>query len=152
MQPTQITAEGLKKLQAEHDELVSVKKLAAIDRLGKARAMGDLAENSEYHAAKEDLAVVHGRIRELEELLKKAVVVEQEVNGHTVTIGSTVKVLANGTEMTFHIVGEFEANPMEQKLSSKSPIGNGLLKKKVGDVVMITLPKGQQEYKVLAIS
>ena len=152
MQPTQITAEGLKNLKAEHDELVSVKKPAAIDRLGKARAMGDLSENSEYHAAKEDLAVVHGRIRELEELLKKAVVVEQEVNGHTVTVGSTVKVLADGNETTFNIVGEFEANPMEKKISSTSPIGAGLLKAKVGEEVIITLPNGTKKYKVLAIS
>ncbi len=152
MKPTHITPEGLKKLQTEHDELVRIKKPAAVERLGRARAMGDLSENSEYHAAKEDLAVVHGRIRELEELIKKAVVVEQESDGHTVTLGSTVRVLADDTETTYTIVGEFEANPMEHKISSTSPIGSGLMKSRVGDTVTIQLPSGVKKFKVLELT
>ncbi|MEO6509271.1 MAG: transcription elongation factor GreA [Patescibacteria group bacterium] len=145
------TQSGFDKIKQEYAEITSTKKLKAIDRLQKARAMGDLSENSEYTAAKEDLSFVEGRIRELEEIMKNAEVVEHHADENTVDVGCKVIVEINGKQDAFYIVGEFEANPMEKKLSQTSPIGKALFGKKKGDVVEVQAPAGMMKYKIVDI-
>ena len=122
-----------------------------MDRLKTARAMGDLSENSEYSAAKDELAFVEGRIQEIEELLKNVEVVKNHHNGHIVDLGCLVTVQVDGNQDQLQIVGEFEADPMNKKLSSTSPIGKALLNKHVGDEVEVEVPAGKMKYKILDI-
>ena len=151
MKKVQLTQHGLDQLQKELDELKNNKRNHAVTRLHDARAMGDLSENSEYTAAKEDLAFIEGRILEIEELLKNVEVVENISHGPLVALGSKVKVTVNDIEDELQIVGEYEADPMNKKLSSTSPIGSALLNKKVGDIVEVQVPAGIMKYKILAI-
>lgn len=146
----QFTKDGYKKLKAELSELQSTQRPAAVDRLQKARAMGDLSENSEYTAAKEELAFVEGRIKEIEELMKRAEIVESQ-STPGISIGVDVTVERDGREETYSIVGEFEADPMQKKLSATSPIGQALLGKKEGDMVEVEVPAGKLHYKILKI-
>jgi transcription elongation factor GreA len=113
--------------------------------------MGDLSENSEYAAAKENLEFIENRIKELEEILQNAQVAETPKNDNIVELGETVVVSKNGQTQIFTIVGEFEANPLEGKISVNSPIGKGLLGKKVGEEVSIETPAGVFVYKIIEI-
>jgi transcription elongation factor GreA len=151
MASTQLTQDGYKKLVSELDELKDKKKPLAIDRLQKARAMGDLRENNEYAAAKEDLAFIEGRIRELEELIKNAEVVQAATDTNKVQIGDTVIVKQNGKKETYTIVGEFEADPMQKKLSNSSPIGKALLGKELGETINVDVPVGTIKFEILEI-
>ncbi len=151
MAKIQLTKQGYEDLQKEYQGLLKNKKPQAVDRLQKARAMGDLSENSEYTAAKEELAFVEGRIREIEEILNQAEVVENHSSGDKVDVGSSVVVDNNGSQETFQIVGEFEADPMNKKLSQNSPIGQALINKKVGDLVEVNIPAGKVQYKIVEI-
>ncbi|QQS43877.1 transcription elongation factor GreA [Candidatus Roizmanbacteria bacterium] len=146
----QFTKDGYKKLESELQELQTTQRPAAVDRLGRARAMGDLSENSEYTAAKEELAFVEGRIKEIEELMKRAEVVESQPS-HGISIGAEVTVEREGREETYSIVGEFEADLMQKKLSATSPIGQALIGKKEGDMVDVEVPAGTIHYKILKI-
>lgn len=148
---TQLTQEGLKNLETELDQLIQTKRPVAIERLQKARAMGDLSENSEYSAAKDELAFVEGRIKEIELILRNAEIVQNHTNGLEISLGSQITVEVNNEKDFFTLVGEFEADPMAKKLSSTSPIGKALLGKKVNDVVEIEVPSGKIIYKVLSI-
>lgn len=151
MKKIQFTQDGYTKLQHELDLLKKTKLPQALDRLQKARAMGDLKENSEYTASKEDLAFVEGRIRELEELLHNATIVEVNTEEGAIKIGCSVEVETNGKKTEFMIVGEFEADPMSQKLSHTSPIGSALLGKKKGDKVEIEVPAGKNVYTIINV-
>lgn len=148
---TQLTKEGLEILQKELKELIEDKKPKAIDRLQKARNMGDLSENSEYTSAKESLAIFEDRIFEIQETIKIAEVVEDRHNNHEVSLGSHVLVSTDGVEKDFHIVGEYEADPTTNKLSITSPIGKSLIGKKVGDSVETVVPDGSIQYKIIKI-
>jgi transcription elongation factor GreA len=147
----QFTSAGFENIKNELKELNETKKQKAIDRLQKARAMGDLSENSEYTAAKEDLGFIEGRVRELEEIIKNAEVIEKASDENTVEIGSNLVLEVNGKKDTYTIVGEFEANPLEKRLSQTSPIGKALLGKKKGETVSIDVPAGTMQYKILDI-
>ncbi len=151
MQTNQLTKEGFENLKKELDELVKTKRPYAVERLHKARSMGDLSENSEYTAAKEELAFVEGRILEIEEILKTVQVVENHNGSHSVEVGTSVVVETGGSQELFQIVGEFEADPMNKKLSHTSPIGQALLGKKVGDTVEVIVPAGKTKYKIIEI-
>ncbi len=151
MNQTQLTREGFEKLQNELNDLKETKRPLAVDRLKKARAMGDLSESSEYTSAKEDLAFVEGRILEIEAMLKGAVVVETAKNKDFAAIGSTITVKFNGQEDTYKLVGEFEADPLEKKLSITSPLGKALLGKKKGDTVEVEAPSGKMTYQITFI-
>lgn len=151
MKKVQLTKPGLENLQKELDQLKNVKRTHAVQRLHNARAMGDLSENSEYSAAKEDLAFIEGRIQEIEELLKNVEVVRNNNHTSKVMLGNYLKVQVNNSEDEIQIVGEFEADPMHKKLSSGSPIGKALLNKKVGDSVEVQVPAGKMSYKILEI-
>ena len=149
MKKYQLTQQGFENLQKEYDEFTKIRRPKAIERLKTARAMGDLSENSEYSAAKEDLAFVEGRIQEIETLLKNAEVIQNKTNNLIVTLGSLVTVETDDIKDQLQIVGEFEADPLNKKLSSTSPIGSALLNKKIGDLVEIEVPDGKKNIKYL---
>lgn len=151
MNKVQLTKAGRDKLEVELKDLKDNKRPIAVERLQKARGMGDLSENSEYSAAKEGLAFVEERIKEIEEILKHSDVVENHTDGHEVSLGARVTVEMNGKKDTFYIVGEYEADPDQKKLSNTSPIGKALLGKSVGNIVEIEVPAGKTIYKILKI-
>lgn len=145
-----MTKEGLAQLQGELDDLAKKKRPLAVTRLASARELGDLSENSEYAAAKQDLAFIDGRIAELEEILHGAKVITNHVKGH-VDVGCTVTLTINGQKEVFTLVGEWEADPMQKKISHESPLGKALLGKKVGDMAIVEAPAGKVNYKILNI-
>jgi transcription elongation factor GreA len=151
MRKIQLTKQGLENLKKELEDLEKNKRTKAVDRLQKARAMGDLSENSEYTAAKEELDLIERQIVEMKAIVENAEVIESSNNKQSVNIGSTVLVEVNGVKDEYTIVGEFEANPLEKKLSHTSPIGKALMGKKVGDQIEIEVPAGKVRYKVIAI-
>lgn len=145
-----LTKEGLAELQAEYEDLLNVKRPIAVKRLSDARDLGDLSENSEYTAAKQDLSFMDGRIAELEEILHNATVVTTHTKS-SVGVGSTVTVHINGKKERFIVVGEWEADPMQKKISHESPLGKALIGKKVGEQIEVDAPAGKILYKVVSI-
>ena len=148
----EITKEGLEKLQKQLKELKEKDRPKVVDRLAHARAEGDLSENSDYHNAREELEFLDGRIQELEQVVKNSVVVKNNGSADGVAIGTTVKVKVNGGKNEFYIVGEWEANPAESKISHASPLGQALVGKKVGEKVEVEVPAGKLTYEILEIS
>ena len=146
-----LTQEGLNKLEAEHKELVDVKRKDITERISKAREFGDLSENSEYDTAREEQSFTEGRILELEEILKHSSVISDKIKHDIVEMGSKIKVDVGGKKDEFSIVSSVEANPAEGKISNESPVGQALLGAKVGDVVKAT-SSITSTYKVLEIS
>lgn len=149
----QMTQQGYDELVAELAELENTKLPAAIQRVASARAHGDLSENAEYHAAREDLSMLEGRLDEVKSILQRAQVVSTNGNG-VIGIGTQVTVQVAGKKGTqvFQIVGEWEANPTEKKISEKSPLGQALAGKKVGDEVAIEVPAGQLTYVIQQVA
>lgn len=145
-----LTKEGMTELKREHDELLNTKRPDVVARLAAARSQGDLSENSEYAAAKQDLAFIDGRIAELEKVMLEAKIVVTHSKTR-VDVGSKVTLHVNGKKDTFTIVGEWEADPKEKKISNSSPLGKSLLGKKVGEKVEVEAPIGKILYKVLRI-
>ena len=147
------TKEGIEKLKEELRQLVEEKRPALVKRVARARSFGDLSENSEYSNAREELNILDGRIEELKEILKKAVVVKKKAsaNSQIVKIGSRVTVATDGQTLTFTLVGEWEADPAAKKISHQSPLGKALLGKKVGDKVEIEAPAGKILYTIKKI-
>lgn len=141
------TSQGLQELKGELKKLQD-RLPAVIKRVATARELGDLAENAEYHAAREDHSWIQGRIEELEAILSRAEVIEQS-NGDSVSLGNQV-VLVNkqGDEVEYHIVGQWEADPQKQKISHESPIGQALVGKKVNEKVEVQAPAGKITYTV----
>ncbi len=154
MKKTIVTKEGLKKLQDELNELKTVTRVKVGNDLKKARAFGDLSENSEYDEAKNEQAKVEGRIMELEELLKNVEVVEGTDNKKSgIGFGSAVTVIdENGNEAEYTIVGTAEANFLENKISNESPVGAALIGKKTGDVVTFDTPGGKRTLKIKKVT
>ena len=151
-QDVYVTGEGLKELKEELRVLVEQKRPALIERVATARAHGDLTENSEYTAAREDLAFVEGRIEEIEVLIAKAKLIKNNhAANNKVVLGCKVTVKVNGKEQTFEVVGEWEADPLEQKISHTSPLGQALLGKGKGEKVEIEAPAGKVTYHILKI-
>jgi len=124
---------------------------AAIERVSRARDFGDLSENAEYHAAKEELSFIEGRIEELEEIIKKADVVTTPNNSSEVAVGCKVTVEVDGKEFTYEVVGEWEADPIKKKISHTSPLGTALIGRKKGEEVKFDAPAGSVIYKVKKI-
>lgn len=147
-----VSPEFLTKLQAELKDLKTVKRRELANRIETAKSLGDLSENAEYHEAKDALGFVEGRILEIEDLLKNAVIVEREAGASNVRVGTTVTVSVNGKEKEFTIVGSNEADPLAGKISNESPIGQSLLGAKAGDHVEVETPSGTTVYEVLRIS
>ncbi len=147
-----LTKDGLEKLKNELSELLKEKRPAVAQRIKEARDMGDISENAEYDAARQEQAFVEGRIAELEELIKNAEVITKEANTGEVQIGCKVTVKIDGGEETFHIVGAQEADPMDNKISHESPLGASLVGKKIGDTFEVEAPIGMLTYKIVKIS
>ena len=150
-----LTYEGLKRYEEELSDLKVNKRKEIADKIKEAREQGDLSENAEYDAAKDEQRDIEARIEELEDLLKYAeVYVDEEATIDTVGIGSNVKVLdlEFDEEMDFKIVGSTEANSLEGRISNESPVGAALLRKKVGDLVTVETQMGPIEYRILGIS
>lgn len=151
-----LTEEGLEELRKEYEELTKVRRPQILERLSDARNQGDLSENAEYTAAKDELSFLDGRIDELEELLKQATIIKEEekkVNGKdVVSLGSTVTVHIDGQKEEFTVVGEWEADPTEKKISDASPLGKALMGKAVGESLEVEAPAGKLVYKVVSIS
>lgn len=153
-QPVQLTSEGLEELQLELKDLIEVRLPAVIDRVAKAREYGDLSENAEYTSAKEDQTLLEARIEEIEAILANAQVVQQTRSTTKVGMGSQVTVSVvgkKGKKVTMTVVGEFEAEPGENKISSVSPLGKALMGTKKGDRVTVSAPAGEIEYEVVEI-
>ena len=146
-----LTQKGLDELKQEHEELIKKTRPEVVTRLASAREMGDLSENAEYTAAREELSFLDGRIDELEGLLKSVVLISDGNHGSIVDLGSQVTVHVKGREENFMLVGEWEADPMEKKISHESPLGKALIGKVVGDEVHVEAPAGNVAYKITAI-
>lgn len=149
--PVQVTQKGLETLQHEYDELMNTKRPHLVARLANARSQGDLSENSDYHNAKDELEFLDGRISELEDVLKNAVVVHDVGGKNGVSVGTKVTVKINGNEKTYNIVGEWEADPAKLKISHASPLGEALMNRKIGDKVEVNAPAGKVVYEILSI-
>ncbi|MDY5846443.1 MAG: transcription elongation factor GreA [Bariatricus sp.] len=152
---TLLTYTGLKKLEDELENLKVVKRKEVAVKIKEAREQGDLSENAEYDAAKDEQRDIEARIEELEKILKNAeVVVEDDVDLEKINIGCTVDVYDREfeEEMEFKIVGSTEANSLAGKISNESPVGRALIGKKVGDVVAVETQAGVIEYEVLKIN
>jgi transcription elongation factor GreA len=152
MQEKIVTPAGLKKYQDELENLKNVKRREIAGRVQAAKEQGDLSENAEYAAAKEEQAYVEGRIEELESILKTVRVVERENRKDAVGIGSKVKVQVNGGSFEYEIVGANEADPAGGKISNESAVGQALLGKKKGDKITVTTPGGPVNYEILAVA
>lgn len=147
----QLTEKGFEALKKELGELLKVKRPALVDRLSNARSQGDLSENSDYQNAKEELEFLEGRIEELQLVIKNAKVVKDTNNGNNVGVGTKVTVRVNGVKNTFEIVGEWEADMANKKISHASPLGSALVGKKVGEKFEVEAPVGKILYEVVAI-
>lgn len=145
-----LTPEGLKELKVEHEQLLHDKRPVAVTRLSDARSLGDLSENSEYAAAKQDLAFIDGRIAELEEITHSAKIVSTH-GKFMVDVGCKVTLHMNGKKEIFTVVGEWEADPSQKKISHESPLGRALMGKKSGDAIEVEAPAGKILYKILHI-
>ncbi|MBE6054308.1 MAG: transcription elongation factor GreA [Clostridium sartagoforme] len=149
-----MTYEGVKKLEDELEFLKSVKRKEITEKIKVALGYGDLSENSEYDEAKNEQAFTEGRIIQLENMLKNAVVVdESEIPTDKVAVGTIVKVkdYEFDEEVEYSLVGSAEADPMNYKISNESPVGAALLGKKVGELVEVLVPGGVNKFEVLGI-
>ena len=149
-----MTYAGLKQYEDELQNLKVVKRKEVAQKIKEAREQGDLSENAEYDAAKDEQRDIELRIEELEKLLKNAeVVVEDEIDVDKINIGCKVKLLdvEYDEEMEFFIVGSTEANSLQNKISNEAPVGHALMGKSVGDVVDVETQAGVIQYKVLEI-
>ncbi len=148
--PEYLSQEALDKITQELEYLKTTKRREVADRIEKAKDLGDLRENAEYHEAKDELAWLEGRIIEIEDKISRAVLI---IAGDTdsVGIGSTLRVAYNDKEKTFTITGSHEADPLSGKISNESPIGKAFIGKKVGEKTEVEVPSGTITYTILAI-
>jgi transcription elongation factor GreA len=152
-QPVYLTAEGIENLRRELDHLVNVKRPALAERLHRAIQQGDLSENADYIAGKEEQGFLEGRIQQVEMMLRNAVIIEDNGPGDEVALGRWVTVLEGGAEIeeTFRIVGPAEADPIDGKVSNESPLGRALLGHQAGDTVTIAAPQGQVVFQIVEV-
>lgn len=151
MEKFQLTKEGVSKLEAEYRQLLDVERPNVTKELVEARALGDLSENADYDAAREAQARVEARIQEIEIILNNYELIKEKVSSKTVQVGATVtlKLIDFDETDTYEIVGQIEANPIENKISNESPLAKAVLGHKVGEVVEVEVAK---PYKVEIIS
>jgi transcription elongation factor GreA len=149
-EPVQLSKAAHERLVAELDELTRVKRREVVERIKTAREHGDLKENAEYHAAREEQSFLEGRVLALEDRLRRAVIVEEARTGRVI-IGSKVTVENDGDELVYTIVGSSEANPAAGRLSSVSPVGSALLGATAGNEVDVRTPRGTVRYRVLSV-
>jgi len=152
---TVLTYDGLKKLEEELQNLKTVRRKDVAEKIKEARGQGDLSENAEYDAAKEEQAEIEARIVVLEKMLRNADVIdEEELNRNVVNVGNTVRLMDKefNEEVEYTIVGSAEADPVGGRISNESPLGLALLGKTIGDIVEVTAPDGAIQFEVLSIA
>jgi len=155
MEKIPMTPQGLSQLQDELKRLRNVERPAVIRAIAEAREHGDLAENAEYHAARERQSFVEGRMAELDDIIARAEVIDaSKLSGDVVRFGATVRIADEDTdeESTFQLVGTHEADIAAGRLSVTSPLGRALIGKTLGEVVEVTTPKGSKSYEVITIA
>jgi len=148
-----VTNEGLEQMKQELEDLIQVKRPEVIKALKEARALGDLSENAEYDAARQEQAQTEARIKELEAMIEHAVIIEN-VDTNEVSIGTkvTIEYVDDDDTEEYSIVGVKEADPFNNKISNESPIAKAILGKKIGDIVSVDSPNGKYDVKVVAIT
>jgi transcription elongation factor GreA len=147
-----LTKQGLQKIKEELEHMKQVTRKEIIERIAAAKELGDLKENAEYAEAKDEQALVESKILELETALKGAVLIEESHGNHsTVSVGSTVITQCDGSKFTYTIVGSEEADPLSHKISHESPLGKAFLGKKIGETVIVRVPKGDFAYSIVEI-
>lgn len=149
--PVLLTEEGLKKLQDELKVLKEDRRKKVVERIQEAVSHGDLSENADYAQAKEEQSFIEGRIMELEEMIKYSEIIAPSVNHNMVSIGSTVLLRVNDTDIRYTIVGASEANPAAGKISNESLVGRSILGAKKGDKIPVESPAGKTEYEIVNI-
>ena len=152
---TMLTYEGLKKLEAELQELKVVRRREVAQLIKEARSQGDLSENAEYDAAKEEQATVEARIAQLEKMLRNAEVIDEEsLGGEVISIGSKVTVfdVEYNEQVEYLIVGSTEADPLHGRISNESPLGLALIGRSLNEVISVEAPDGIIEYRILEIA
>lgn len=150
-----MTKEGKEKLEKELEYLKTEKRKEVVERIKVARSFGDLSENSEYDAAKDEQAFVESRIAQLEKMIRNAVIIEDSnEDPNVVTIGKKVKFieLPDGEEETYMIVGSAESDPLAGKISNDSPMAKSLLGKRIGDEVVVQTPGGELNVKIIEVT
>jgi len=155
MEKVPMTIEGFTLLESELQRLKGVERPRIISAISEARAHGDLSENAEYHAAKEQQGYNEAKVAELEDKLSRADVIDvTKLSGDSVKFGATVKLVDEDTEeeVSYKIVGEYEADVKKGKISITSPIARALIGKKKGDSVEVTTPKGAKAYEILKVA
>ena len=146
-----LTNEGVAELEVEMKHLIS-KRGEMAERIKSAREFGDLSENAEYSAARQEQERAEARISEIDHILKNTEVIKSPKKKDTVELGNTVELKGDKGSKKFTIVGSVEADPLEGKISNESPIGQALLNKKIGEQVEINLPAGPVKYKITQVS
>lgn len=146
-----ITAEGLEKLKVELILIEGTKLKNIAKKIAEAKDLGDLAENSEYHEAKQEQAFLAGRAQDLRYKVKHARIISNINKSGVIAVGSSVKISVGGKEMTFSLVGSEESDPANGKISIDSPIGRALLGHKAGEKVKVSTPAGETEYSIVEV-
>jgi transcription elongation factor GreA len=150
--PVLLTQDGLKKLQAELEELKTAKRAEIAERIKYAMDFGDISENAEYEDAKNEQGMLEGRILTLENMIRNAVIIADAAADGVVQIGSTVEVKDEFGKQTYTVVGPAEADVASGRISHESPVGKALMGRKVGEKVMVMTPGGEREVKIVKIS
>jgi transcription elongation factor GreA len=149
---TYITEEGLEKVKKELDNLINVQRKEVAQRIQDAKELGDLSENAEYSAAKEEQAFLEMKIAEIDNIIKNAAIINGNHSSNEVAVGSTVKFKdSEGDSKEYQIVGCHEANPSQGKISNESPIGRAFIGKKKGETVEFQAPKGLVKFKIQSV-
>ena len=148
-----LTSEGFLELETELNNLKTVERPRIIEAIKEARAQGDLSENADYDAARDEQAKIEARITELEYKLENAKIIEK-ASGDVVAVGTnvTVKYVDDDDEEEYSIVGSMEADPFENKISNESPIGRAIMNRRVGDIISVESPNGSYDIKIVKIA
>jgi transcription elongation factor GreA len=146
-----VTADGMARLQGELDQLTRVRRPEVIERIARARELGDLKENADYTAAREEQSFLEGRVQAIEAQLRVAVVAMDAAGSTRVVLGSRVTAEVDGGPVTFEVVGQNESNPGAGRISSASPVGRALLGRTVGDEAVVATPRGEARYRIVSI-
>lgn len=147
-----LTPKGLKKAEEELDYLINTKRKEVSEKIERAKELGDLSENAEYHDAKEEQGMMEARISELKGLLKSAVITDNQGNKDQVSVGSEIVVKSKLGEQTYKIVGYNESDPAKGLISNESPLGGAFIGRKKGEKVTIEVPAGDIEYEIVDIN
>ena len=151
--PVLLTRDGLRQIEDELDQLVSIRRNEVAERIRQAREFGDIAENSEYTEAKNEQGLVEGRIQTLEAMIRNAVLIEDEPReAGVVAVGARVRVELEDGEEDYAIVGAAEADPLNGRISNESPLGRALIGHRAGDELEWDSPSGTSRVRILAVS